>query len=372
MKILFISFMPTHPPTRGSCVRILTQVELLKRLGHEVSFIFLSEGRSVHGDLDAMRAYWGDRLMILPYRNPALPPLRFHERAWMSLCHRLRLPLSLKSRLKESYGIDDWYDERLTPKLLALVDQLQPQAVVVEYVFFSKLLEQLPPASPGEIFLLAPVGSERETNSLRGGGASRSVRRCARVLDRGRTPGPLLRFRNRFHVLQDASLLLVSWIPDDTLSEPRKNGLPRVRAHFVGRPIGCFRARGRACERPLWPFCFRDFPVFRSSSPHRSHRKLFNPTTVKTSVNPSSAPTSGSTSARPRPRQVALSIPPIAQEVGTALAAVCIQEGMSQRGNQAPPMKLITRMAKVASPRTWPSDRPRPARSRLKAATQRQ
>jgi len=141
-SILIISFIPTHPPTSGNSARILKQVELLRELGHKVYFAFLSDGDS--GDLMSMRKYWGEQLTVFPYHNPALPHLSFYERAAISICSRLRLSFFRWPELKSSYGIDDWYDEKLTPSLLKLTEIINPSAVIVEYVFFSKILEYIP------------------------------------------------------------------------------------------------------------------------------------------------------------------------------------------------------------------------------------
>jgi glycosyltransferase involved in cell wall biosynthesis len=140
--ILFISFIPTHPPTAGNSVRIRKQVELLRELGHAVHFAFLSDGRS--GDLNAMHRYWGEQLTVFPYCNPAFPPLKFHEQILRSLCWRLRLPFRPGPKLKTSYGIDDWYDDAITPEILKLTERINPSALVVEYVFFSRIFESLP------------------------------------------------------------------------------------------------------------------------------------------------------------------------------------------------------------------------------------
>lgn len=141
-SIVIISFIPTHPPIAGNSKRILKQVELLRELGYKVHFIFLSDGNS--GDIKLMHHYWREQLTILPYCNPALPCLSFFDRAAISICSRLGLPFFRRPGLKSWYGIDDWYDDKLTPTLLELIDTINPSSVIVEYVFFSKILEYIP------------------------------------------------------------------------------------------------------------------------------------------------------------------------------------------------------------------------------------
>lgn len=136
--ILIISFIPTHPAIAGNSTRILKQVELLRELGHEIYYAFLSEGNS--GDSRSMSQYWGDRLTVIPYNNPAQFNLSIYKLMAINICNRLKLPFFRSTE----YGIDDWYDENLTPSLIELVERVKPSAVIVEYVFFSKILEYIP------------------------------------------------------------------------------------------------------------------------------------------------------------------------------------------------------------------------------------
>lgn len=42
-KILIVSKCPTHPVIAGNCKFIFNQVELLKRMGNDVYFLFVQE-----------------------------------------------------------------------------------------------------------------------------------------------------------------------------------------------------------------------------------------------------------------------------------------------------------------------------------------
>lgn len=61
-KILIVSTMPTHPTDAGNRAAIMAQVNILKKMGHEVHFLFASMELSNSIDYDALKAYWGEKL----------------------------------------------------------------------------------------------------------------------------------------------------------------------------------------------------------------------------------------------------------------------------------------------------------------------
>lgn len=69
MKILIIAKRPTHPADSGSRRFILNQVELFKRMGHDVHFFYIHEewhykqwGNNDY--INQMKAFWGDKLHL--------------------------------------------------------------------------------------------------------------------------------------------------------------------------------------------------------------------------------------------------------------------------------------------------------------------
>lgn len=70
MKILIVSKCPTHPPTAGNRKFIFEQVELFKRMGHDVFFLLIKEEalrkeKHLYDDVvKEMNRYWGKSLQI--------------------------------------------------------------------------------------------------------------------------------------------------------------------------------------------------------------------------------------------------------------------------------------------------------------------
>lgn len=69
MKILIIAKRPTHPTDSGSRRFILNQVELFKRMGHDIHYLYIHEEwhPSKWGNKDSInqtRNYWGDKFHL--------------------------------------------------------------------------------------------------------------------------------------------------------------------------------------------------------------------------------------------------------------------------------------------------------------------
>jgi glycosyltransferase involved in cell wall biosynthesis len=130
-KIILISAIATHPQNAGHRTRIFHLLKDLKDLGNEVHFIYLhGKCQPLDADIQGMQKYWGSK---------------FH----MPIFHELG---NLKRRKGESVlktqrecKIDDWYDDDFDLKLKRLADQIQPDAVFVEYIMLSKCFEIFPP-----------------------------------------------------------------------------------------------------------------------------------------------------------------------------------------------------------------------------------
>src|SRR5512139_568435 len=127
-RILFISPVPTHPPTAGNRVRVGALISPLRGFGHDVHFLHV---RQEPGDDDAMRSAWGDS-----YTSAAYTPPR-HRMA--SLKRRTLGRLSADAR--HTFGIDEWYDCALDAVLRDYVKRATFDTVIVSLVFYSKALE---------------------------------------------------------------------------------------------------------------------------------------------------------------------------------------------------------------------------------------
>jgi len=127
-KILVVSPVPTHPPISGNRSRILSLLETINALGHDVYFLHVQQDR---GDEKAMRGRWGDRYYCCEYTRPTNPVLNFLKRVYRKL----------GSQRTYTYGLDQWYDGRLDRCIQDLKSRINFNVVIVEYVFFSKALK---------------------------------------------------------------------------------------------------------------------------------------------------------------------------------------------------------------------------------------
>lgn len=70
MRILIVSKVPTHPVVAGNCKFILNQIELFKKLGCEVYYLYVEEkplrsrNSPFSGEVAEMRSYYGDNLFV--------------------------------------------------------------------------------------------------------------------------------------------------------------------------------------------------------------------------------------------------------------------------------------------------------------------
>lgn len=131
-KILVVSPTPTHPQTAGNRTRVDGLLSGLRQLGHDVYFCHI---RNEPGDEQAMRRIWGDRFVSLPYQRPNRPSMRLKKKI-----------LSLfDPNARYIFGIDDWYDGSVDAPIRELHRRVRFDAVIVEYVFFSRVLELFGP-----------------------------------------------------------------------------------------------------------------------------------------------------------------------------------------------------------------------------------
>ena len=128
-----VSPTPTHPQDAGNRARIFRLAEEFRSLGNEPFFLYYGTEAA---DLDAMRAYWGENLVIQPSRGraPGSPRTRLEE-----ALRRTRPGRLLPSR--GPVGVDDWYVPGLGKTALRLHSQEEFQVAWVEYVFLSKTLD---------------------------------------------------------------------------------------------------------------------------------------------------------------------------------------------------------------------------------------
>ncbi|SFM89803.1 Glycosyltransferase involved in cell wall bisynthesis [Nitrosomonas nitrosa] len=120
MRILIVSPIASHPQNQGNSVRITTIGKQLQALGYTVHFLYYPlEGLTdqQHKDMTSCWDYFHTISCDLPNKEKTLG---------------------------EYYCIDDWYDPRLGEFVRKLHERWHFSIVLVNYVWFSALLEILP------------------------------------------------------------------------------------------------------------------------------------------------------------------------------------------------------------------------------------
>jgi glycosyltransferase involved in cell wall biosynthesis len=143
-KVLIVSGVPSHPSTAGSRERIIQLGNVLRELGWRQVLLFQD---FEDGDVGAMRDWWGEDFYYLPYRrrDPRFALKRFARRlpaltSWIARWRSTRA----KEHVPAAMRVDDWYDPALGPVVASLLEDPAYQAVITEYVFFSRCLTILP------------------------------------------------------------------------------------------------------------------------------------------------------------------------------------------------------------------------------------
>ena len=131
MKLLIVSPTPTHPTTAGNRARVLALARGIEQLGHE---LHVAQLLTADADTVAMRAAFGERLHLLRGRPPHASP------RWPARLRRRGLQL-LRDPDAYLWGLDDYFDPAILRQLSELQERHGYEAVIVEYVFWSRALE---------------------------------------------------------------------------------------------------------------------------------------------------------------------------------------------------------------------------------------
>ena len=120
MRILVVSPVATHPRNQGNSARIHALCKGLQALGHLIHFLYYPMEGLTPAQRDDMTACW-DGFHSIP-------------------CEMSTSPAPAGS----TYALDDWYDPRLGEHARALHERWVFDAVIVNYVWISGVLEALP------------------------------------------------------------------------------------------------------------------------------------------------------------------------------------------------------------------------------------
>lgn len=128
-RVLVVTPVPTHPTNSGNRARVYSLFYNLRKMGHDVYLLHIEREL---GDKAAMNNHWAGRFFSATYERP-------------KKSIGTRFTRKLKSLIdKEAIyrcSIDEWYDKSTCQAIMELDRKVKFDAVIVEYVFFSKVLE---------------------------------------------------------------------------------------------------------------------------------------------------------------------------------------------------------------------------------------
>lgn len=120
LNVLAFSPTPTHPPVQGNRQRVSDICRTMQTMGAKVTLLYYATEAITTEDALDMTASWDSFEVVYP----------------RTLEHR--------RSLVRHPAIDDWYDSEITLTVSRLVSQRRFDICVVNYVWYSKLLEVLP------------------------------------------------------------------------------------------------------------------------------------------------------------------------------------------------------------------------------------
>jgi glycosyltransferase involved in cell wall biosynthesis len=135
-RIMVISPVPSHPQNAGNRARVYNLLTNLRNTGYVVYFVYIQE---TPGDEKSMQQYWGNKFYSIPYRRPQTAFKKPLTGLYGRILGKVQSIVGTNSSF--NYMIDDWYDDSINETLIRLSREIDPDIVIVEYVFFSKALE---------------------------------------------------------------------------------------------------------------------------------------------------------------------------------------------------------------------------------------
>ncbi len=149
--ILVVSPTPTHPQTAGNRARIYNLLSSLVKNGYEVHFLYIQHEKT--SDLSEMRKCWGNKFHTIEYTKPKSRSNKastvisnsrngFFAKIVRKLLSKFqKIRYRIEKDLKYVYLIDEWYDDSADRVLAELSKFINPDVVIVEYVFISRALD---------------------------------------------------------------------------------------------------------------------------------------------------------------------------------------------------------------------------------------
>ncbi len=133
-KILAVSGTPTHPRTAGNRAKLYSLLKTLQDNGYEIHFLYLTQEH--YYDEEGMKHCW-DKFYKIDYQQPQGSPRRGR---FFELSKKIIFKL-FKKRIVTPFKIDDWYEPAVGEYVRQLTQTDTFVAVILLYVFHSKVLE---------------------------------------------------------------------------------------------------------------------------------------------------------------------------------------------------------------------------------------
>lgn len=119
MNIMIFSPTPSHPQNHGNRKRVFNLARHLQQLGHRIHFVYFARQKRVSKEaLEEMQRAW-DTLTLIKWTTPCPPS-------------------------STGYPLDAWYQENIHRIVNELIDIFDIKIVLLNYIFQSKMFEELP------------------------------------------------------------------------------------------------------------------------------------------------------------------------------------------------------------------------------------
>lgn len=131
-KVLLVAPVATHPGATGAGTRVRDMASALRSLGQDVHFLYLQQPLFL--DDAPMRKFWANRLHVVRALSPA---------SYVARARRKLIRLGAKT-FGWNVPVDSYFDPAGAGALEALLASIEFDAVIVSYVFYSKLFTSVP------------------------------------------------------------------------------------------------------------------------------------------------------------------------------------------------------------------------------------
>lgn len=136
-KILIISPILTHPATAGHKARVLDICLSFKEKGYDLDYLYLYKGK--RENTEKTKAFFGSN-NFYSYKSRH----RNYRSIFLPFLYTLAKKGFISSKKIFNYPIDYWFDKGIINLITTLSDKNRYNAVIVEYVFYSKCLDYFP------------------------------------------------------------------------------------------------------------------------------------------------------------------------------------------------------------------------------------